>query len=767
METEETVIEMATHIGTIGEYIPEKEDFFMYKKRLEVWMKVNKIKADEKASVFLALVGPHAFEIVTNMCTPEDPMNKSYEELVKIAEDHFRVSRNPVTERVVFRERKQKPGESISKYIVELKMLSRHCNYGDQLAENLRDAFVSGLTELSIRRKLLSIKDLTWDTAQQEALSWEAAQRDAQYGTNVEAKKETVSQVKKVQYQQKPKQLCGRCLGNHPEDKCPHKRDRCYSCNKYGHIGKACRMKKDGKLNKKNVNLKAKAHMVKSVPESEYLVPKDTEQGVLANLWAVKGPPTPELTETLLIDDVPTTFVVDTAATVSVMGEVQYRTILAHRELHESRVVLQSYSGAYLDVLGEITIKVCYRGNTYELPLVIVKGRKPALLGRNWMKSLRLNWKEILKTFSVKTSTKLEEVINSYRAVFSEKSELHVIQNHEAVIKVRPDSSPIFMKARLVPYALRDKVAQQIDKLVKTGVLKPVSQSDWAAPIVVAPKADGNIRICGDYKVTVNKCVIDETYPLPTPEDLFSTLSGGAVFTKLDLSSAYQQLKLSEESKKLLTINTHKGLYQYQRLPFGVSTAPSIFQAVMDQILKGIDGVVCYLDDILISSKDMESHLNTVKQVLNRLKEHEILVKQTKCEFGVREVEYLGHKVSEAGLQCTNEKIEAIQNAPKPQNVSELRTYLGMVTYYQKFIPNLADKFAPLYKLLKSECEWNWTDECDKAVNEVKECLTSEHVLVHYDGKLPITLATDASPQGIGAVISHIVNGQERPIAFA
>ena len=334
-------------------------------------------------------------------------------------------------------------------------------------------------------------------------------------------------------------------------------------------------------------------------------------------------------------------------------------------------------------------------------------------------------------------------------------------------MKVRPDSPSIFHKARPVPYALRDKVAQQLEKLVKSGVLKPVNRSDWAAPIVVAPKSDGNIRICGDYKVTVNKCVIEETYPLPTPEDLFSTLSGGAIFTKLDLSSAYQQLQLSEESKELLTINTHKGLYQYQRLPFGVSTAPSIFQAVMDQILKGISGVVCYLDDILISNKDMSSHLNTVKQVLERLKEHGVLVKRSKCEFGMSEVEYLGHKVSKEGLKCTDEKVKAVQNAPKPQSVSELRTYLGMVTYYQKFIPNLADKFAPLYNLLKSETDWKWTEECDQAMSDIRKCLTNDNVLVHYDGKLPITLATDASPYGVGAVISHIVNGQERPIAFA
>ena len=256
-------------------------------------------------------------------------------------------------------------------------------------------------------------------------------------------------------------------------------------------------------------------------------------------------------------------------------------------------------------------------------------------------------------------------------------------------------------------------------------------------------------------------------HPLPTPEDLFSTLSGGSVFTKLDLSSAYQQLQLSEDSKQYVTINTHKGLFQYQRLPFGVSTAPLIFQSVMDQILKGIDGVVCYLDDILISSKDLSSHLVTLKAVFERLKEHNVLIQKSKCEFGVDEVVYLGHRINKHGLQCTSEKVEAIHNAPVPTNVSELRTYLGMVTYYHKFIPNLANKFKALYDLLKVGVAWKWTKECDEAMKEVKQCLTSETVLVHYDVNLPLTLATDASPHGVGAVISHVVNGEEKPIAFA
>ncbi|RUM45435.1 MAG: hypothetical protein DSY80_03320, partial [Desulfocapsa sp.] len=307
-----------------------------------------------------------------------------------------------------------------------------------------------------------------------------------------------------------------------------------------------------------------------------------------------------------------------------------------------------------------------------------------------------------------------------------------------------------------------------LDRLEKDGIVTKVKTSKWASPIVVAPKADNSLRICGDYKATVNTCVEDEPYPLPTAEDLFATLAGGRVFTKLDLSSAYQQLELSEASKELLTINTHQGLYQYQRLAYGVSTAPSLFQSVMDQMLNGLDNVCCFLDDILISSVGMAEHLIKLEEVLKRIEEHGVLIKKSKCQFAVSEVEYLGNKIDADGLHCTDEKVTAIREAPSPTNVAELRALLGVITYYHKFIPNAATLLAPVYELLRKDQRWKWTKQCEEAIEEVKRILTSDQVLVHYDTTKPMTLATDASPYGVGAVISHVLeNGDERPIAFA
>ena len=285
---------------------------------------------------------------------------------------------------------------------------------------------------------------------------------------------------------------------------------------------------------------------------------------------------------------------------------------------------------------------------------------------------------------------------------------------------------------------------------------------------MAVPKKDGKFRICGDYKVTVNKSLDIDQYPLPKPADLFATLAGGQLFTKLDLTQAYQQLLLDENSQQYTTINTHQGLYQYTRLPFGISSAPAIFQKTMDVILQGIPHVCCYIDDILVTGVNKHEHLQNLEEVLHRLEHNNLRIKKSKCEFCKDSVEYLGHSVDAQGLHTLPSKVEAILKAPDPRNLQQLRSFLGLLNYYGKFIPNLASIVHPLNHLLQKDAKWAWTSDCAQAFAAAKEVLNSSQVLAHYDPTLPITMAGDASAYGIGSVISHVLpDGSERPIAFA
>ena len=334
-----------------------------------------------------------------------------------------------------------------------------------------------------------------------------------------------------------------------------------------------------------------------------------------------------------------------------------------------------------------------------------------------------------------------------------------------ATLYLKKEARPKFCRARQVPYALRDKVGCEIERQVEEGILEPVKISKWATPVLPILKKDGSIRLCGDYKITVNQASNTESYPLPRIEDLLASLSGGTAFSKLDLAHAYQQVVLDEESKEVVTIKTHKGLYKVNRLPFRVASAPSLFQRIMENILQGLAGISVYIDDILVTGKTTEEHLANLEAVLSRLETAGLRLKQNKCAFLLPSVEYLGHRISAQGIQRTVDKVNAIQEAPKPQDVSQLRSFIGLVNYYSKFLPDVSSVLAPLYRLVQKDKKWSWGKEQQKSFDEVKRLLTSESLLVHYD---PSKEACDASQYGLGAVLSHHgPNGQEQPVAYA
>ncbi|XP_060093621.1 uncharacterized protein K02A2.6-like, partial [Heteronotia binoei] len=297
----------------------------------------------------------------------------------------------------------------------------------------------------------------------------------------------------------------------------------------------------------------------------------------------------------------------------------------------------------------------------------------------------------------------------------------------------------IRLKARRVPFALKPKIEAELDRLTAQGVLEPVDYATWETPIVTPIKPNGEVRICADYKCTINKALQDNPYPVPVVSHVLAALAGSKIFGKLDLAQAYQQLPVDAKTAEAQTIVTHRGAFRVKRLQFGVSVAPGIFQSIMDALLKGIPGVQPFFDDVLVAAPDPEEFGNRLREVLRRFQAAGLKVKREKCLLGVPRVEFLGFAVDAAGIHPTEEKTRAIVKAPAPTCKAELQSFLGVLNFYHSFLPH-------------------------KAALDV---LVSNAVLHHFDEGLPVILACDASPYGVGAVLGHqLPNGREVPVAY-
>ena len=307
---------------------------------------------------------------------------------------------------------------------------------------------------------------------------------------------------------------------------------------------------------------------------------------------------------------------IDTGATRTIINETTYRQLPDKPEMEKTQSKLSTYTGEEIPVVGIAVFSVNYDGKPYQLQAMIVQGTGPNLLGRDWLKEIKIKWNTVFKITN-SCNSKLAEILKSNQVVFKEG--LGKLNCTTAKIYVDPKAQPKYLKSRPVPYALKEKVEEELERLQSEGIMSPVEFSEWAAPIVPVVKPNGSVRICGDYKCTVNQASKLDNYPIPKTEDLLATLGGGNKFTKLDMSQAYQQLLLDEESKKFTTINTHKGLFLYNRLPFGISSAPGIFQRTMENLLQGIPQVVVRIDDILITGKDDQDHLKNLNTVLEKL----------------------------------------------------------------------------------------------------------------------------------------------------
>lgn len=745
---------------------PLKCDWTIYQEKLDFYFGSHMIVNDDrKRDALVNYLDTNVYKLLRDLCSPILPKNKTYVELCKILEEHFTPPVNVFGERKVFFATVKLDGETSNEFCARLRGLAINCQFEGHLEHNLVNKFVTSVNQKCFEKLSEQKKDVTLKEALEIAVKMEVKvgqqtpkledvnfmkKSNSQHRSRSPERKSVPPVRRENTTARTDSKVCFRCgmRNSHDSEVCHFVSLKCYRCSKKGHSSRVCK------------NIENNLYM-----ESHGSEMKDTvNPNVVSSIYNISDSKLDKpIMVNVIINGVGLEMLIDTGASLSAMSKKTYIELFSNFKLIEDNVILQSYSGEILKVTGAINVSIKFKNLSKMLKIIIVENGGPAILGRDFLRLFKIGLSNVN---NLNINNELNIILEQYKDLFN--GELGKFKHSKVHLELKENSSPIFFQPRKVPIAFKQQVDEELTKLIANGVLTKVDTADYGTPLVPVLKEDGHIRVCGDYKVTINKNLKDFNHPIPRIQDIFEKLRGGKTFTKLDLACAYNQLELDEESKHLVTWSTHRGVFQMNRLPYGVKPASGIFQSTIEKLLLGIPGVVSYIDDIVVTGKDQEEHLANLKAVFEKLFDAGLRLNKRKCEFFKESIKYLGFEVSSEGLRKTDERIEAILDAKIPTNVSEVKSFCGLVNHYGLFIKDCAKILYPLFNLQKKSVEFDWTEGCQKAVDTIKKEIVSSVVLVHFDSKLPILLTCDASNKGLGCVLSHrFPDGSIKPVAFA
>ena len=330
------------------------------------------------------------------------------------------------------------------------------------------------------------------------------------------------------------------------------------------------------------------------------------------------------------------------------------------------------------------------------------------------------------------------------------------------------DTTPIRRAPYRTPLFKRREVEKQVSELLDKGIIRH-SNSPWASPITLVPKKDGGTRMCVDYR-RLNTQTHMDAYPLPRIQDVLDQMAGSAVFSLIDLRQGFHQIPMDPDSISLTAFVTHTGLYEYTRMPFGLKTAPGVFQRAMNEALAPVLGqcAIPYLDDVCVFSPSNERHELDVRRVLSLLADKGFTAKASKCHFNLETIDILGFSISKAGIKPQQSKVRAIQEMDAPSDVTSLRRFLGMVGYHRAMIPQYSEHSCVLTDLTRKHTQWKWESQHQSAFEYLRDVLVSDDVMMCFpDLNRPFEVYTDASNVAVGAILVQRDDlGHPRPVQY-
>jgi len=719
---------------------------------------------DRKRAMLLHLAGPEVqdiFEILPKRrdSEPVDQID-DYALLVSRLNAYFLPKKNKIFERHIFRGLHQSENEGMDQFYARLKSQAEFCDFKDQENNMIIDQIVEKCLSSSLRVKILEKGDdvtLTQVLELARSLEVMSFQTKSFSSSNSEINRMKLlnKTEMKIPYQQaKSPHLprCFRCnrlghLANDPS--CPAKKAKCKRCDLVGHFSACCK--------KPKVNA-VKESISKEVDDDYGLIQNDPEEAADYAFMLGEKFATDSLAS-CKVGGVPITLLVDSGSSLNIVDQRTWDKLKKERIKCSSwRCVesVQPYGSQPIPIIGKFRACIEHKNKNVSVDFSVTSAPGRPILGLRSSQELGL----LQLHLNTLDTIRFQE---DFPGLFDGIGKLK-----DAPLKLFIDSSitPVAQKARPVPVALRSKVQDAVSELEKHDIIERVNTpTSWASPIVPIHKADGSLRICVDMR-QANQAIKRQRQPLPTAEEMFENFEGASFFSKLDMNWGFHQIELCEESRDITTFVTQDGIFRYKRLSFGVSSAPECFHAIVRDLLKDCSGAINFMDDIVVYGSTKEEHDERLRKVLRTFWENGLTLNKSKCEIGTREINFMGLKISQKGCNVTESKVAAISAASAPKNVSELRSFLGLVQFCSKFIKNLSTVAEPLNNLLRKESTYKWSIEQEDSFLAIKDALSKPENLSFFKSNAETILTVDASPFGLGAVLSQKQNGVERIISY-
>lgn len=743
---------LATNIKYDG--VPEWRIFrgqFMYQLNM-----LGSLSEENRKSVLLMSLSPALYARVKNWLNKAE-VDMSLDELDTALTALCDVPFSTWMEIRKFRSAKMQEGEEVTGYFHRLKEISVKCEFSDA-EQQIRDQLIVGMPDKIFDKVMTMPRSMTLAEALVKCQSEEFRQRcrsvqvsaaNVVKGRNVRdrlgempakrPKEKSEGQEKSGKDNAKDgtkTNRCFRCLSHYHEAKdCPYHNAECFGCKKKGHIARAC--------NKKNANVKKVEGSKVSAFDPILLRVQLDGQELFMEL--------------------------DSGSVYTIVSRRTFRKVFQGKVLEKvTDVILTSFTADECKIEGSFMADVQYEGKCRRMRILVVVNGVCDLLGRDFVAEFGLKISMVNNVRKVESVDDLrglaDRLIDEFPDVVTSKmGECTAVP---VTLETTEDLKPRFLKAREIPFAYKEEVEKMIQEMVDNGIWEKVEYCEYGTPLVTAPKPNGGLRICGDYKSTINRFLKDFNHPTPTVENILATLSGMKYFFVIDIRDAYLQLRLSDESAQLCAVSTHKGVFKTKRMPFGIKPGSAVFQCTIEKFLVGIEGTAAYIDDVIGGGRTIQEMLERARRVFLALRRAGFTVRRNKIRLFETRVNVLGYIVTAEGFSKDEEKVEKIRNVDTPRNGKEVQAFSGMMNYYAKFVPKLGEIMKPLYKLTEKTNKFTWTPECEEAFRRAKEEMAKDVMLAHYEANEPVILETDASEHTISAVLLQRKNNSERPIAY-